>query len=103
MTIKLRITLGFLCSIAFVAACVIGYTGWQMREDARGYFVTSSSQQLQLMEQSLRSFVNGATHNAQIIAEFPGLADAEKFFPALWTIRTKAATARMNSAPKAKP
>ena len=30
MTIKLRITLGFLCSIAIVAVCVIGYTGWQM-------------------------------------------------------------------------
>ena len=81
MTIKLRITLGFLCSIAFVAACVIGYTGWQMREDARGYFVTSSGQQLQLMEQSIRSFVNGATHSAQIIAELPGLADAAEVFP----------------------
>ncbi|HJA78106.1 methyl-accepting chemotaxis protein [uncultured Desulfovibrio sp.] len=81
MTIKLRITLGFLCSIAVVAVCVIGYTGWQMREDARGYFVTSSNQQLQLMEQSIRSFVNGAIHNAQIIAEQPGLADAQDAFP----------------------
>ena len=81
MTIKLRITLGFLCSIAIVAACVIGYAGWQMREDARGYFITASGQQLRLMDQSISSFVNAASHNAQIVAELPGLAEAKDIFP----------------------
>ena len=81
MTIKLRITLGFLCSIAIVAVCVIGHTGWQMREDARGYFVTASGQQLRLMNENITSFVDAARHNAQIVAELPGLADAKDIFP----------------------
>ena len=81
MTIKLRITLGFLCSIAIVAACVIGYTGWQMRKDARGYFITASGQQLRLMDENINSFVSAASHNAQIVAELPGLAGAKDVFP----------------------
>ena len=81
MTIKLRITLGFLCSIAIVAACVIGYTGWQMRDDARGYFITASGQQLRLMDENLTSFVSAASHSAQIVAELPGLAEAKDIFP----------------------
>ena len=79
--IKLRITLGFLCSIAIVAACVIGYAGWQMREDARGYFLTASGQQLRLMDENISSFVNAARHNAQMVAELPGLAEAKDIFP----------------------
>ena len=81
MTIKLRITLGFLCSIAIVAACLIGYAGWQMRADARGYFITASGQQLRLMDENIMSFVNAARHNAQMVAELPGLAEAQDIFP----------------------
>lgn len=100
MTIKLRITLGFLCSIAIVAACVIGYTGWQMRDDARGYFITASGQQLRLMDENLTSFVSAASHSAQIVAELPGLAEAKDIFPRFVDNPQESRSGRATSPPK---
>ena len=100
MTIKLRITLGFLCSILVVAVSTICYVAWQIRENTRDSFQTSSEQALQLMSGSVMDFFNEAQKNTTILAGTPGLAESADIFPNFKDAATESRYFRADIAPQ---
>ncbi|MBQ7585073.1 MAG: methyl-accepting chemotaxis protein [Desulfovibrionaceae bacterium] len=81
MSIRSRVILGFLLAIILVSVSTITLTAWKMRDDANGYFHSSSQQQLKLMDEFLVNFVNGAAKNAALLAEQDLLIYAGEHFP----------------------
>lgn len=81
MSIKARIIFGFLLAIVLVSAATISLTAWQMRNDANGYFVAASQQQLKLMSEWLENFVGTAQKNVALLASSKELAAAGVAFP----------------------
>ncbi len=81
MTIRTRIILVFVLAVMFMAGGIISYTTVQMRNDAKGYYVSSSSAQLRLMNDYIETFMNTAMHNAAMLANDTEFVAAQDIFP----------------------
>ncbi|MBQ7609137.1 MAG: chemotaxis protein [Desulfovibrionaceae bacterium] len=68
MTIKTRIIAGFLLAIFLISISITALSAWKMREDALGYFFSSTSQQLKLVNATLDDFINTARKNVEVLA-----------------------------------
>ncbi|HJB66710.1 MAG TPA: HAMP domain-containing protein [Candidatus Mailhella merdavium] len=100
MTIKLRITLGFLCSILVVAVSTICYVAWQIRENTRESFLTSSEQSLLLMSRNVMDFFSEAQKSTAILAGTPGLAESGDVFPNFRDVPTEGHYSKADIAPQ---
>ena len=81
MSIKFRVIFGFLLAILLVSAATTTLTAWRMREDANAYFLTSSQQQLTVMDGFLFSFVEAVRKNVALLAASEDLREAGPSFP----------------------
>ena len=81
MTIRARILLVCISTLLLIVGGVIGYVAVQMRNDAQSYYMSSSGEHLRLMNDYIEAFVNTAVHDAAILANDAGLANAAGHFP----------------------
>ena len=81
MTIRARILLVCISTLLLIVGGVIGYVTVQMRNDAQSYYMSSSGERLRLMNDYIEAFVNTAVHDAAILANDAGLANAAGHFP----------------------
>ena len=64
MTIRTRFLLAFSGTILLIAGGVISYVAVQMRDDAETDYISSSSEELRLMHDSIGEFLKTAIENA---------------------------------------
>ncbi len=81
MTIRMRMLLMSLFTGLLIAGGVVSYVGVQMRSDAEGYYVSSSTAQLHLMNDYIENFVQTALGNISVLAEDADLVQARGVFP----------------------
>ncbi|CAK7028698.1 MAG: Methyl-accepting chemotaxis protein PctB [Desulfovibrio sp.] len=81
MTIKARVILGFLLTIAVMAGGTIPYVTSKMRNTAEESYLMASREQLQLMGSYVEGFINEAERNLAFLAADDLLVDGENIFP----------------------
>ena len=101
MTIKVRVILGFLLTIAIMAGGTIPYVTSKMRNTAEESYLTASGEQLHLMGSYVEGFINEAERNLAFLAADELLIDGENTFPNYKNTSTENAYKRSALAPEA--
>ena len=101
MTIKVRVILGFLLTIAIMAGGTIPYVTSKMRNTAEESYLTASGEQLQLMGSYVEGFINEAERNLAFLAADELLIEGENTFPNYKNTSTENAYKRSALAPEA--
>ena len=101
MTIKVRVILGFLLTIAIMAGGTIPYVTSKMRNTAEESYLTASGEQLQLMGSYVEGLINEAERNLAFLAADELLIDGENTFPNYKNTSTENAYKRSALAPEA--
>ncbi|MBS6830334.1 MAG: methyl-accepting chemotaxis protein [Desulfovibrio sp.] len=81
MTIRTRFLLAFIMAILLIAGGVISYVAVQMRNDAEGYYISSSGVELRLMNDYIEEFLKTAINNAAIAAKDTEFSGSKGIFP----------------------
>ncbi|OXS30334.1 MAG: hypothetical protein BCS36_11910 [Desulfovibrio sp. MES5] len=81
MTIKVRVILGLLLTIAIMAGSTIPYVTSKMNDNAEQAYLDASGEQLQIMGSYIEEFIGEAERNLAVLAANEMLINAEGLFP----------------------